>query len=247
MHCMLPPPVLLATGLSERPGRHVAAPGDGAGAGGLGFTQGEAGQGQASAGEVREEVGEGGEAAEEKGAEGEEEGEEGEEEGEEGTAEEEDGTEEDEEGDEEGEEGDEEEDEGREGDEQEEGGQRQQLPLGRLPYADLVTMVCLDAMHTLAGVVKSVMQLLQGRKQSHNVDTYERDVNRRCFGKCHILSEWRKKGRCRASTAGVQDQLRGKTYGSTVTEAPTSHQTPSSKRWVGGSRDGKRRVTVGPV
>lgn len=63
-------------------------------------------------------------------------------------------------------------------------------PLARLPYFNFKDMVVLDAMHTIGGVLQSLIKLILGLKETARVDQYELAINRRKFDGSHIASAY---------------------------------------------------------
>ncbi len=62
-------------------------------------------------------------------------------------------------------------------------------PLSRLRAFDANLSILIDPMHTLCGVGKSLWKLMQGLREFHNVDAYERQINMRTFEKKHVASK----------------------------------------------------------
>lgn len=67
-------------------------------------------------------------------------------------------------------------------------------PFARLRYFNFNYMVCIDAMHTIGGVMKDLCKCFQGLRENANVEAYEANVNNRDFGDVHLACKWRTGG-----------------------------------------------------
>lgn len=64
-------------------------------------------------------------------------------------------------------------------------------PLAQLRGFDAVTQIILDSMHTIGGVLKGCLCLLQSLRENKHVHQYEADFNNRRFDRVHLASKLR--------------------------------------------------------